>query len=296
MPRSGSLAKITLVQEEVNPREKGVNASWWGEVQVFPSGPFVRVLIKELDSRQLANELIAHSLCRVIGLPVPDAYIVINDGTLPEAMKGPVAPDDLCGKMGFAAGRLLFASAVCGNSFATTFGIPRRGEIAETLFEAVRQHAIGEIRERLAGLPLLGIASAFDEWAAVIDRHAGNLLVGANGEIWLIDHGHAFTGASWIAADLRQIRFGNCLIEEAIQGSASETLAYRVADGAATLEENLAANDTTLTGIEAAVQGLELIPGTDIAALRIFLSERRSRMYEFLEQSIEEARKRITLG
>jgi hypothetical protein len=295
MPRSSSLALIASIQNPLSSREKGVNASWRGAVQE-PSGPVVPAIIKDLDSRQLANELIAHSLCRIVGLPIPDAYIVIDDGTLPEAMKGPAAPEELCGELGITAGRLLFASAVCGNSFAKTFGIPRRGEIAESLFDAVRRRVIGEIRERLNGWPLLGIAAAFDEWAAVIDRHEGNLLLDADNQIWLIDHGHAFTGASWAVADLRQLSFGNCLIQETMQGPAMETLAHQVAEGATSLEANLAANDNMLAGVESAIQGLGLIPQTDIAALRLFLAERRSRMHEFLEQSIGEARKGITIG
>jgi hypothetical protein len=295
MPPSSSLALIASIQNPLSSKEKGVNASWRGAVQE-PSGPVVPAIIKDLDSRQLANELIAHSLCRSVGLPIPDAYIVIDDGTLPEAMKGPAAPDELCGKLGITAGRLLFASAVCGTSFAKTFGIPQRGEMPENLFDAVRRRVIGEIREYLTGWPLLGIAAAFDEWAAVIDRHEGNLLLDADNKIWLIDHGHAFTGASWAVADLRQLSFGNCLVQEAMRGAAGKTLAQQVAEGATALETNLAANDNVLAGVEAAVQGLGLIPETDIAALRVFLAERRSRMHEFLEQSIVEARKGIAVG
>ena len=40
-------------------------------------------------------------------------------------------------------------------------------------------------------------ALAFDDLIANRDRNAGNLLVGAPGEVWLIDHGKAFTGPAW---------------------------------------------------------------------------------------------------
>ena len=42
----------------------------------------------------------------------------------------------------------------------------------------------------------------FDEWIANRDRNQGNLLLGAPGEVWLIDHGHAFTGPNWLPSDL----------------------------------------------------------------------------------------------
>jgi len=45
-------------------------------------------------------------------------------------------------------------------------------------------------------------AAAFDEWVANADRHNGNLLMGTTGEVWLIDHSHAFTGDTWTAAGL----------------------------------------------------------------------------------------------
>jgi hypothetical protein len=37
----------------------------------------------------------------------------------------------------------------------------------------------------------------FDQWIANPDRHPGNLLVGAQGEIYLIDHGLSFLRRNW---------------------------------------------------------------------------------------------------
>src|SRR5690606_22477174 len=48
----------------------------------------------------------------------------------------------------------------------------------------------------------LGHLYAFDSWIANIDRHPGNLLFGGKDEIWLIDHGHCFSGPTWEPSDL----------------------------------------------------------------------------------------------
>lgn len=289
------LALIASVQNPLHAREKGVNGSWRGAIQA-PSGPAIPAIIKDLDARQLANELMAHALCRTVGLPIPEAYIVIDDGTIPEAVKGPAAPAELCSSLGIGEGRLMFASATCGNAFATVFKMPRRGDMPDSLFDRVRRDAIGAMRRRLVEWPALGMAAAFDEWAAVIDRHEGNLLLDGNGGVWLIDHGHAFTGARWAPADLRQLSFGNCLVAEAVRGMAREQLLGQVMHGASILDAKLAANDNALAGAEAAIRGLGLIPEEDFRALGAFLAERRSRVRGFLEHSVGEALKGVAGG
>jgi hypothetical protein len=46
----------------------------------------------------------------------------------------------------------------------------------------------------------------FDAWIANIDRHERNLLFSGDKEIWLIDHGHCFSGPQWNSADLEPQR------------------------------------------------------------------------------------------
>ncbi len=292
MPDGGNLALIAAVQNPLSLYEKGVNTSWRGAVQTR-TGVLVPAIIKDLDGRQLANELIAHTLCRIIGLPTPDVYVVVNDGSLPQAVKGPMASGDLCGQLGIAEGRLMFASATCGNSFASAFSMPRRGQVPANLFDGIRAEAIGAMRKFLVEWPLLGVVAAFDEWAAVIDRHEGNLLVDEHDKVWLIDHGHAFTGANWRPPDLRQISFGNCLVSEAVQELPPVHLIKQVNVGAKSLEAELAANDNGLSGVNAAVRELDLLPEEDICALKEFLTERRKYLQILLEQSISEASRRV---
>jgi hypothetical protein len=59
-----------------------------------------------------------------------------------------------------------------------------------------------QIVQEFAKWPHLGALMAFDIWIANTDRHPGNLLFGGNGDIWLIDHGHSFTGPTWLGNNL----------------------------------------------------------------------------------------------
>jgi hypothetical protein len=116
------------------------------------------------------------------GLPVPTGHLVQTSPSVLRASKGPILPD---------GSRLCFASedvsAPC---------------IAQ-LYVANNPAVASRLRQKLADMPLVGSMYGFDAWVANIDRHERNLLIGGSRGIYLIDHGHCFTGPSWSAAGLK---------------------------------------------------------------------------------------------
>jgi hypothetical protein len=63
MRYGSNIALITAAHGAVVSDEKHVNKCWHGEVQVGSASP-VAAIIKDLDPRQFANEIVAHALCR----------------------------------------------------------------------------------------------------------------------------------------------------------------------------------------------------------------------------------------
>jgi hypothetical protein len=61
---------------------------------------------------------------------------------------------------------------------------------------------ITKVRQRLSEWSGMGALFGLDAWVANIDRHERNLLFSGGNEVWLIDHGHCFTGPQWVAAHL----------------------------------------------------------------------------------------------
>ncbi len=156
---------------------RGVNEAFIGFVDV-PVGR-VRAYIKVLPGKQLANELLATTLGRGLGLPIPEGYLVrVRPSDLPES--------------------ILLAS-----------------HGAEALAFASREISSPDLKRRVIdeGSTVIGAlltswsdwtsAMTFDEWVANQDRHSGNILFGGPGDIWLIDHSHCFTGPNWNVADLK---------------------------------------------------------------------------------------------
>lgn len=157
-----------------------VNTTFRGPV-LCADGETRQAIIKDLSPRQLANEAMAAALGLASGLPVPPSIIA-------KAEPG-VIPVSQC-PLTDGSGHLVFGSA-------------------DMLGSSVQQIYLGDpttvtlIRERLAGWSEIGSLYGFDTWIANTDRHAGNLLFSGHQEIWLIDHGHSFTGPEWEPVHLR---------------------------------------------------------------------------------------------
>jgi hypothetical protein len=158
--------------------DKGINETYRGLVEVA-GGLRVQAYIKFLPDRQLVNELLASVLGRLVGLPLPRAFLVEVQ-----------------------------LSDYPASGFLASAGHPKSPAFA---VEAISAHSVlrrvdlqtQEAREQmLRSWPKWYEAASFDDWIANADRHTGNVLVGARGEVWLIDHSHCFTGCQWVPASL----------------------------------------------------------------------------------------------
>lgn len=158
-------------------QDKGVNETYRGNIEV--AGQIFDAFVKVLPPRQLINELLASVLGRSAGLPIPRAFLVLVD---PNEYSGSDMMRDAGGTpwIGFAT----VAIALSPMARRVDLQTP----VARQMF--------------LSQWPGWPDAVTFDDWIANCDRHFGNLLAGAPGEVWLIDHSHAFTGPNWNVASL----------------------------------------------------------------------------------------------
>lgn len=162
-----------LLSEE----EKGRNETYRGAIETASGKTFAYV--KLLDTKQLINELVSSVLGRTLGLPIPPGFVVlVNREDYPES-------------------EFLVSQ---GLDRALAFGVESIGH--PDLKRRIRIEGDSVVEELLRTWTGWCEAMTFDEWIANKDRNQGNLLLGAPGEVWLIDHGHAFTGPNWQAEDL----------------------------------------------------------------------------------------------
>jgi len=139
-------------------------------------------IIKDIPSRELANELLATALGTALALPVPRAYLAIAPQAALPAKHAP----KLSGLS------LVFATADVAS--------PSVASVVRTASD--QSAAIRAAIEFLMKSGCLGDLYGFDSWVANVDRHVGNILLGGTGWPWLIDHGRCFTGSLWKASDL----------------------------------------------------------------------------------------------
>lgn len=167
------LPGAALLSEE----QKGLNETYRGQIETAAGRTFAYV--KLLHVKELINELVASVLGRTLGLPMPPGFIVL------------VSRDD------YPESQFLLTQ---GQDKALAFGVETIGH--PDLKRRIRIEGDSVMRELLRTWTGWCDAMTFDEWIANVDRNQGNLLLGAPGEVWLIDHGQAFTGPNWTAGDL----------------------------------------------------------------------------------------------
>lgn len=204
-------------------------------------------IIKDLKPRELANEVLAAGLGLGAGLPIPPAYLAFASNDRLPAQHGPILAD----------GRLLFASVDVSQP-----------QVAMLCRERGNAAVLG----RLAAWSEAGRLYGFDALVANIDRHAGNLLFSGDREVWMIDHGHCFTGPQWAQTDLTppDIRVANRLNEwlTPVLGDRERTLAaHRAAE--------LAGNVVDFHALATANYLAELLDDGDFAAVVTFLQGRQ---------------------
>lgn len=165
------LGNVRPTAKLLSREDSGINATYRGYIDTG-SEP-IKAYVKLLDGRQLVNELFANILGRMCGLPVPAGYLVrarpSDLDVLPESLE---VPQEF----------LMYGS---------------NDEEVPSLKRRIKTEAL-QRSGFYNNWPRIGAAAVFDDWIANADRHEGNLLVGSEDSIWLIDHGHAFTGPSWV--------------------------------------------------------------------------------------------------
>jgi hypothetical protein len=129
-----------------------------------------RGFIKDLDARQLANELFVSVLANRLGVRVPRAALVAvsrevssNFSEVPHSN---------------------------GNDFLAFCSIDVVGStIAQIVAPSLDVSSLPTLRDS----PWLGHLYGFDCWVANSDRHMNNILLTGAGVGFLIDHGHCFS-------------------------------------------------------------------------------------------------------
>ena len=182
---SGSTAKYALklasVLKGAAPFNVGNVSDTYRGAILLSDGMVANAVIKDLPPKELANELLASALAQSLGMPIPDSYLAIVRNSEVPAKKGPKT----------AHGEpLVFASADV-NTPNFGFRFQRSDPIQK--FSLLRD---------IIDWSKLGDLYAFDTWIANIDRHRGNVIFGGKDKIWIIDHGHSFTGPMWVASGL----------------------------------------------------------------------------------------------
>lgn len=169
----------TALKGIVSNSVQSVNSVFRGEI-VTADGVIRRAFIKDLDARQFGNELLVTALADKLGVRVPEAAIVRIPSDVSSEF-GNIPAANMDGYLGFAS-------------------IDAEGSTVAQVY-----HRVGTLDAPLRHLrlsPLLGNLYGLDTWVANVDRHAGNLIVRGDGQVFLIDHGYCLSGPTWSAADL----------------------------------------------------------------------------------------------
>jgi hypothetical protein len=238
------------------------NDSFRGLV-LLKNGQRKHCVIKDLNKEQLSNELLASVLARHLGLPVPDTYLgLVLPGTL-SVNKFPVSG---------TKNHLVFVSADV-NTPNLAQQIDDHGSLLEHILVDHLKKWVG-----LAGL------YAFDTWIANVDRHQGNLLIDGPNNIWLIDHGHAFTGPTWTANNLDPVADYQNKLNLWLTRHLSSDQKLKRAKEIDTLAPTLSAINLSNAIIESLAE--KFLTQTDQAALFNFLSVRTKHVAQKSKHSL----------
>jgi hypothetical protein len=232
-----------------------VNDVYRGQV-ACSDGRIVTAFIKDLDRRQFANELLAAVIGSYVGLPIPPPVIArASPANLPAAKLAIADTEDF----------LVFASADAN---------------ASPLLQVLRGDATAtpEVMQRLAKWDGLGALYGFDTWVANVDRHRGNLLLGGGEQdVWLIDHGHCFTGPAWAADRLDPRKRYLNKLSLWMTPCLSPSRRAELSVAAAAVPGQLPAERLPALGV---ANGVEMMLGDDFGAIMTFLKRRAAYVSE----------------
>lgn|GEM_PF-1290846 len=252
IPKHQSIRLASVLAGAQPFKEGNVNDTYRGQILTAESTTCSAIL-KDLEPKELCNELLASACATALGLPIPTTYLaVVRDNNLP-AKKGPKTVDGL---------PLVLASAdVSTPSLIFRLKAVNPGQI------------LGLLKELIAWADL-GKLYAFDTWIANIDRHAGNLIFGGKDAIWLIDHGHSFTGPKWTAGNLDPSTDYINRLSEWLTVHMSEDEKANHAGIAAALCQDISALDIAAMLADSGVE--PYLTEADRKALNTFLEKRKS--------------------
>jgi hypothetical protein len=211
-------------------------------------------IIKDISIREVANEVLAATLGLAISLPVPPPFIAL------------ASPNDLptrhASKLGGSS--ILFASADVNSPSVAQIVVAQAGpaQIA----------AMNFVAKALTDCGRLGEFYGFDGWAANIDRHVGNVLIGSNRQPWLIDHGRCFTGPLWTGADLDAAKLYRHRLKEWLTPLLDDAEQKRFSAAAAAMVRKLGALDVATLGAQNRLPAL--LGQDDFNRLVTFLRDR----------------------
>lgn len=234
--------------------ENNVNDTFRGQV-LTSDNKTRQAIIKDLNLVQLCNELVAHSLAREVGLPIPDCYLGLARLDVLKVSKAPVTTD---------GSRLVFVSVDV--------------KIPNVTFRWMGSDAAGRkaLLDQIAKWGDLGHLYAFDAWIANVDRHQGNLLFGGENEFWLIDHGHCFTGPNWQADQLDpDVEYRNRLSEWLTMHLSIAQKKQRASE-ARKFGSDIEEFDATETSKNSRIT--DLLPLQNVIALKEFLENRSAKV------------------
>lgn len=220
--------------------------------------------IKDLKPKELANEIMATSLGKVLGLPIPDAYIALVEGDDMPIKNAPKSSN----------GYIVFAS-----SDANVDSVSSILSTQNFSSEAIRRIVEALLKDG-------GLASfyEFDAWSANIDRHPGNFLISGEGKFWLIDHGFCFTGPDWVPTDLD----ANYVYINKLQSWVTPSLSSKEIDSIVSSLGSLLASvsNVDIKAVGEACMIRPLIGDVDFEALIYFLEQRAPNVQGFATQAL----------
>ncbi|HYI41717.1 MAG TPA: HipA family kinase [Allosphingosinicella sp.] len=228
---------------------------------LLEDGSIVQAFIKDLEPRQLANELFTAALGLAAELPIPVPILATVDAGLLPVSGFPRPGTDQ---------HIVFASADAA---------------ASTVLQVISSATSGSpILAHLAAWNDLGHLYGFDAWVANIDRHANNLLLSGAGAVWLIDHGHSFTGPAWKPAHLVPSKAYPNRLREWMTPALSEDQRAKAAGRA--LKSAGEFQSTDVNAIGSANFAADIL-GADFAVATEFLCNRVAHVEALASQALE---------
>jgi len=228
-----------------------VNATYDGQV-LLEDGSIRQAIIKDLEPRELANELMAAAVALTVGLATPTPYVAAVDPGALQTTKGPIVNGK---QMTFATVNVQTPSL-------------------RQIVIANGSSAIPALCQELMGWDDVGLLYGFDSFVANIDRNLGNLLFGGGDRVWAIDHGHCFSGPAWKATDLQSDKIFVDKLKLWLTPHMSEVLRRARAQNASDIVRQL--NEENIEELGKRVGVDDLLDQADFDALIGFLEGRKT--------------------